>query len=235
MSEMTPAAQAAAEIVAGAAQLVEAPEQGEQPAPAQTETAPEAPALSFEADTQGIEDLLAPEDEAEEEEDDYQEPPQEPESYDQYDPGQLQARIKKLEKQNKFLEEQRVTQGRKQWKAEAEKRFPLADVDDIQATSRRAFLRKAAESHQRYQKKLEPILGRLDGIKQEATAAVKAEQRAATAKGWGPPTTGPQQPLVETAEQETSRQHALDRRNHRSVADMVKARFEHDPNFNEGI
>lgn len=232
MAELSPAAQAAAELVEGAARLVEAPE-GEQPAEQTPEAAPELPSL--EADLSGIEDLLdePPEDEVEFEE----EPPgEEPEGeYDYQDPDKLQARLKKLEKQNKWLEEQRVKQGQKNWKAEAAKRFPLADVDEINATSRRAFLKAAATQHQRYQKKLSPILSQIEALKGAAIETIREEERGRAENAWGRPTAGPQQPLVEAAEGTVRQQNALDRGRYGSVQEMVRARFSHDERFKGGV
>lgn len=230
-SEMTPAAQAAADLVAPAARLVEAPVEGEQPEPVVEEAPPELPSLQ--ADTTGIEDILEEQPEEEEE----PEPPADEDdtAYDQYDPDQLQAKLRKLEKQNKWLEEQRVTSGRKTWAAEAERRFPLADVDEIKATSRRGFLKAAAESHTRYEKKLKPILGQLDQLRSDVVSGAVEEGREQAAERWGKPTGGPQQPLTERAEAQSSQAQQLDRRRHSTVAEMVKARFQHDPNLKDGI
>jgi hypothetical protein len=227
--EMTPAAQAAAELVEGTARLVEAPE-GEQPAP-EVETEPEP--FNLDADVSGIEGLL--DDPLEEEEDDEEPPEEDDTAYDEYDPNQLQARLKKAEKQLKWSEEQRVTQGRKNWKAEAERRFPLADVDEITATSRRGFLKAADASHKRYKRKLTPILAQLKGAEKAEEEARRAEDREREAGQWGRPRGGPQQPLTEQAEAATSQERNLDRRNYGGVKEMVKARLKHDPNFQDGV
>lgn len=220
MAETSPAAQAAAELVAGAARLVEAPE-GEQPAP---ETAEETPGVpSFEADLSGIEDLLEapPEDEEDEEPPSFEEPDPE----DSYDPDQTQAKLRKLEKQLAWEREQRIKQGTKNWKAEAAKRFPLADVDEIQATSRRAFLRAAADQHQRYERKLKPILSQVEALKGEAIQTIREEERGRAANAWGRPTAGPQQPLTETAEQASEEQRINDPRNYGKFQDYMRAQF----------
>jgi hypothetical protein len=82
------AAEAAADLVAGAARLAEAPPEGEQPDP--EATAVELP--EFEADLTGIEDILeeAPDDD----EDEPAPPVAEEETYDEYDPDQLQKKLK---------------------------------------------------------------------------------------------------------------------------------------------
>jgi hypothetical protein len=232
MSEMTPAAQAAAELVAGAARLVEAPEEGEQAAPETTEETPELPSL--EADLSGIEEIL---DEAPEEEPEEEEPPPEEDdpAFDEYDPNQLQAQLKKLKKQNEWLNEQRIKNGLKSWKIEAAKRFQWADLDEIKATSKRSYMKQAFASHQRYAKKLAPIYAELEKVRNAAVDTVRGEVRAEAEQAWGRPTGGPQQPLTERAEAEGQRQHALDRRRYRSVQEMVSARFKHDPNMKDGV
>jgi hypothetical protein len=227
---MTPAAQAAAELMGEAARLVEAPDEGEQAAPED-----ETPDLSIlEADTTGIEDLLeAP---AEEEEDEEEPVAPDPEDEYQYeDPEKLQAKLRKLEKKLTWSEEQRVKQGVKNWRQEATRRFPLADVEEINATSRRAFLREAEAQHQRYAKKLKPLLGQLKQTETQEQAASLAQERAQEENDWGLPASGPPQPMVEQAEGVTQSQQALDRRRHGSVKDMVKARFQFDERFNKGI
>lgn len=230
MAEQSPAAQAAAELVAGAARLVEAPEQGEQPAPVAEET-PEIP--SFTADLSGIEDILdEPEDLADLEE---EEPPAETGEFDEYDPDRAQAEIKRLNKKLKWESEQRVKNGQKVWRAEAKRRFPLAAplVDRIEATSRRAFLREAAEYQQLLDTGLKPILSRLDAQSAQVEADARATAEANTASAWGRPTSGPAQPLVEEAR--TNQDQDLDRRRYGSPLEMVQARFRSDPRFKDGI
>ena len=237
MADMSPAAQAAADLVAGAARLVEAPPEGEQPTP-ETQETPAQPSL--EADLSGLDDIL---------EDDEEEPAEEPTAYpepdpeDAYvDPDELRKRLAQAEKRNKWLEEQNLVKTRKELKAEIEqrftltdpngKKFSLVDADEIanSVTSRRAGLKKAKAEHDKLSAKLAPFFGQ---VKQEQAAEQQAAREAeqqARADQWGQPSAGPQQPLIETAE-ETQAREQLDPRRHGSVRDMARARIFNDPRF----
>lgn len=206
----------------------EAPVQGEQP---DTPVVEPVEIPSFSADTEGIEDLLdAPDFE--------EEPPavvqqqQSEEEYQEYvDPAELQARLARAERELEYERKLRVDSNVKGWREEAARRFPLADVDEIQATSRRAMMKKAQEQHERYERKIQPVIEKLDALRSEVIQEAKAEGREQSAQAWGAPTSGPQVPTVAAAETDAK----LDRRQYKTVHEMVRARFNNDPRFTGGI
>lgn len=179
-------AQAAALIVDEDA----APVEGEQPAP-ETEETEEAP--SWQADTSGL-DFLEEDDDLPEDpapptfEDDDPEP--EPDEYEDPAAARLRKDLAKANKQLEWERGQRIQASRKNWTAEAERRFPLADVDSIQADSRRATLKAAAASQTKMEKKLGPILQKVDQLRGEVLTEARQEARAEAAEAWGSPRQG---------------------------------------------
>lgn len=217
------AAQAAADVVNDlVGDTAEAPfEEGEQPAVAEQTVEVEIP--SWEADTSGLDFL----DELEERLDEEPEPPsftvdeEEPDWNEDEQTTKLKREHAKLQKQLAWEREQRLKVSSKGWKEEAARRFPLADVDEIQADSRRAFLRKAHEQHARYERKLKPFTDTLEALKQQAVAEVKQEARAQAEAAWGKPTAAPQVHQVEQADEAAK----LDRRQYKSPYEMALARL----------
>ncbi len=196
----------------------------EQTASEQTEeAASETPEFSYEADTEGIEDLLAEPDpdEYELEDDDDPEPVvvQQTDEYADPEVARLQARLAKAEKQLKFQTDLRAKDNLKGWRAEAARRFPLADVDEIDASSRRAVLRKAEEQHTRYYKKVEPVLNQIEALKAQVLTEAKQEGREQAAAAYGRPTTAPQIAQVTTAEEQ------IDPRKFKTLHDLTLARI----------
>lgn len=196
----------------------------EQAAP---EPQPEVEIPSWEADTDGIEDILTEPDDDEPEfqlEDDQDDEPVLSQQDEYLDPevAKLRARLAKAEKQNRYLAELRARDNLKGWRAEAARRFPLADVDDIQATSRRAVLRQAQAQHERYTRKVEPLLKTLEELKQSVVAEAKQAAKEEAAQAWGQPTTAPQPQMVQAAEDTTK----LDRRNYKNPYELIKARIQ---------
>jgi hypothetical protein len=128
------------------------------------------------------EDLLTP---AAEEEDDES-------LVDEYeDENILRARLAKLEKQNQYLAQQAAGAKRDQWKAKYKEMYPLANVDEIEATSRRAFEKAAVKSHNANFRLLEPIIKQFNDARETLVGAATAEGRAAAAAAFGKPTAGP--------------------------------------------
>lgn len=180
-----------------------APEAAPAPAPeaaaAPAEPAQEAaPAPTFELNPELPEDLAAELAEAEiEDEVEREVAAYEPETDEWGNPVEVdQDAVReavKLRKRNEYLEKQLVQTKRGQWEAEAEKFFPLAKhaLPDIQATSRRSFLKAAKAEHDRILPHVQAYLGEakqvVDAEKQSATT----EARAAVAESWGKPLTGP--------------------------------------------
>lgn len=170
-----------------------APVEGEQTAP----VAPEPSVLpSWEADTTGIEELL---DDDEDEPELGDEPifdspapqPQAEEWDDDDEKRALKAQLAKATKQIEWERKQRAKQAEKEWRSEASRRFPFSDPDTINATSRRGFLRQAAEQHQRVAKKVKPVLDALEQTRSATIQEAKQEARVAAAQQWGVPTVGP--------------------------------------------
>lgn len=170
---------------------VVAPPVGEQAAPA-----PEPPALpSWDADTTGIEDLFDEDDDEPDgigDEPIFETPVQaENEWEDDDEKRALKSRLAKAERQIEWERKQRAKVAEKEWRAEAGRRFPLSDPDTINATSRRGFLRQAAEQHQRVEKKIKPVTDALEALRTETVQEAKQEARVEAAQQWGVPTAGP--------------------------------------------
>lgn len=226
---MSSAADAVAALAAEmAGDVAAAPEAVEQTAPVEAAPAPQAvevPELpSWEADTEGIEDLLdGPDDDLEDDDPEVDDEPVLAQSDEYEDPvvAKLKAKIAKQEKQLKYQQDLRVKDQEKAWRAEAARRFPLADVEEISAKSKRAFLRQAAQQHERVERKVQPIISALESLRGEVIQTAQGEARDQAKAAWGQPTAGPQAPMVEAAETEVS----LDRRRYKTVHDMVQARF----------
>lgn len=181
---------------------------------------PEYEFPSFAADTEGIEDLLEPEPEPEPEFTYQPEAEEEEPVWDDDDEKRkLKSELAKLQKKVAWESEQRVKVSEKNWREEASRRFPLADVAEINATSRRQMLAKAAEQHTRYAKKLEPFTEALELLKSQAVAEVKAEARVQAAEAWGRPTSGPSVPVVNNSEEDEK----LARGNYRTFQERTLA------------
>ncbi len=194
-------------------------------APEAEQTAPEEPVEtdipSYEADTEGIEDLLSePDDDLDIEDPDDPEPVLvQTDEYDDPEVTKLKAQLVKAQKQLNHQTQLRAQDNEKKWSAEAARRFPLADVDEIHATSRRSFLRKAQEQHDRYNRKLEPVLSKLDALRTEVIAEARAEGKETAQHSWGKPTVAPQVAQVESAEA------VIDPRKFKTLHDLTLARM----------
>jgi hypothetical protein len=69
--------------------------------------------------------------------------------------------------------------------------YPLANLDEIDATSRRAFEKAAVKSHNANFTLLEPIIKQFNDAREQLVGAATAEGRAAAAAAFGKPTAGP--------------------------------------------
>jgi len=185
----------------------QAPPEGQATEQTATEPPAEAPEIdipNWTADTTGL-DFLSEPDEPEDvfsEDEPEDEPEEEPNWDEDADTQKLRSQYKKLEKKLEWERQQRIKASRKQWEAEAARRFPLSDPSDIDADSRRAFMRKAYEQHTRVEKKVKPMLETLEKFRTEIVDEAKAEGRAAAAAAFGSPTTGPPVSAVLQAEHE---------------------------------
>lgn len=197
----------------------DAPQQQAQPEPEAEVQVP-----SYEANIDGIEDLLTePDVEDDDEPVGYTEDVSEDDFSTEDDP-RLLKRIRQLEKKNAWLEERAVNASIKNWRAEAAKRFPLAapEVENIEGKSRKEVLRKAQSMHDIAHKILAPHLKTLQEAQGQAQTMAREEAREYAKERWGTPSAGPPQPMIEHA-QSAAEEQALDRRNFRTLADRVGA------------
>jgi hypothetical protein len=103
---------------------------------------------------------------------------------------ELRKQLRAAEKRAEFLETQRLKNDKPRWQDEARKYFPHADIDKIDATSRRGFLKAAKAQHEAVADKVESaVAAKLSGFdaaaeREKIRAEVKAELEAA----WGSPT-----------------------------------------------
>lgn len=116
------------------------------------------------------------------------------------DTEELARELTKTRKRNKYLEEQTLIKARKEWRREGKKYFPYAELDTIEATSRRGFLKQAQTQHEQIKGRVESVLTE---ERKKLTAAQTAEQvaaREAAATSWGKPVTGgaPAMPPAQT-------------------------------------
>lgn len=199
-----------------------APVEGEQPAP---EAAPEPFALpSWDADTTGIEDLLDEEDDPPlDDEPIYQAPePASDEWDDDEEKRALKARLAKAERQIEWERNRAAKAAEKEWRAEAARRFPFSDPETIKATSRRGFLRDAAEQHQRVAKKIQPVLDALEATRTETVQEAKLQARVEAAQQWGRPTAGPSAAHVASVQSE---EKEIKREDFKSFHEYAKAKL----------
>lgn len=135
-------------------------------------------------------------------------------------PRDVLARLVAAEKKSAHLEKLRVNEARKNWSEEAEKVFPFSQpfLDQIEATSRRGFIRTAKQIHDRMaplveEKVLKPARDAIEAEKSRNKEEAKAEVRDA----WG-------QPIIENEEKPVPRQvEQQDRRRRRGeLSDVIR-------------
>lgn len=129
----------------------------------------------------------------------------EPEYDDEYEDDATRELRKKLavaEKKAAFLEQQRLNTEKPRWKAEAEKYFPYADLDGIDATSRRGFLKAAKAEHERVAATVEKAVAAKLGIFDPDTERekIRAEEKKRLEEAWGTPTVNTTQAPAEAKE-----------------------------------
>lgn len=107
------------------------------------------------------------------------------------DEDQLRARLARAEKQAKHYEKQAVEAKQGQWRKKYKEMYPLANVDEINATSRRSFEKAAISSHNANYKLLEPMLTQLQEAAAKLKTSVTAEARTEAAAAFGKPVAGP--------------------------------------------
>lgn len=127
------------------------------------------------------------------------------EQYSEYEDEQTVELRKKLvaaEKKAAFLEQQRLKTEQPRWKQEAEKYFPYADLDSIDATSRRGFLRAAKAEHESVAAKVEKAVAAKLGVfdPEAEREKIRAEEKARLEEAWGSPTVNTAQAPTEARE-----------------------------------
>jgi uncharacterized protein YukE len=165
----------------------------EQTASTQQTEAPEAPEIPALPDYQPVDlDELDLDDDEEETvtssvtvtEDD-------PDEYADPETQKLRAQLRQAQKALDNERSQRVASNTAKWRQKYKEMYPLADIDSIEATSRRSFERAAAESHNKSYRILEPQLKALQAARDKILAETRAEAKSDAAIAYGKPVTGP--------------------------------------------
>lgn len=187
----------------GAPPVVEAPEAVAVPASSPVvedtvevaEEVTEAP--SFEYDPEVPEDILAELNEAEIDDEVEREiatrPAAEENEYGYVeDEDAVRERIR-LAKRNEYLERELAKTKSTSWKDEALKYFPLAKykLDDINATSRRSFLKQAKAAHETILPHVQEALADAKQFVDAEKVAAYAQAKTAAAEAFGKPLSGP--------------------------------------------
>lgn len=113
------------------------------------------------------------------------------ETYVDDETRRLRAELAKAQKALENERKQRVESNVGRWREKYKQMYPLADVDEIKATSRREFERQAALSHNKAYKVLEPQLKLLREAREKILEEARLEGKADAAAAYGKPTTGP--------------------------------------------
>lgn len=99
----------------------------------------------------------------------------------------LLARALAAEKRAEHYEKLRLNEAKKNWSEEAKKFFPLAEpfLNDIQATSRKGFLREAKARHEAVLPLVKPLLERKEAETKAEREKVREEEKQAAKERWG--------------------------------------------------
>lgn len=102
-------------------------------------------------------------------------------------PREVLARMLAAEKRADHLEKLRVTEARKNWEEEAEKVFPLAKpfLTEINATSKRGYMRTARDLHERSLPMWEAQVAKARTAQAAAKTAAEEEGKEEAKKKWG--------------------------------------------------
>lgn len=181
------AVNAARKLLVEAAEAEEATPSGEDEGEQEAE-APETfefPSFQVTLPEELDEDLSVEDDSTpvEEEEDEYNE-------YESEAEKELRRKLKQVEKERDHYRAIREKNDRKQWEKEASEYFTLATplFGEIQATSKRAFMRQAKAIHEKLdpmvqEKVIKPAQAALEAEREK----IRAEERERAAKAWGRP------------------------------------------------
>lgn len=135
-------------------------------------------------------------------------------------PREMLQRMLKAEKKAAHLEKLRVNEAKKNWGEEAEKFFPFSQpfLDQIEATSKRGFLRTAKQIHDRMaplvdEKVLKPAREAIAAEKLKTKDEAKAEVRDA----WG-------QPIIDNEDKPVPRvvEQQQNRRRRGELSDVIR-------------
>lgn len=202
------------------------------PAPTPVAEAPAAPVQETEpaqpvAEDEMPEDIKAlldgPDFEAEDEP--VAQAPPEPEydddndEYEDPEVAKLRKRLAAEQKKTAWLESQRLERERKSWEKEAVKYLPHSKpfLGNINATSKRAFLREARDYH-------EAVKAHIAKHGQADVEAAKAQAKAEAEAAWGKATTGPGTAPLDVNQAQAEWEEARARRD---PLGMLKARGFH--------
>lgn len=112
------------------------------------------------------------------------------EQYGEDNDNELLKRLAAAEKRAKHLESLRVKEAKKNWAEDAKKFFPLAEpfLDEINATSKRGFLRTARQLHDRMKPLIEEkVLAPARAAREAELAAAREEAKGKARDAWGTP------------------------------------------------
>jgi len=105
--------------------------------------------------------------------------------------ARLKAELAKAQKKAEFADKQRLEASKPKWMKEAEKFFPLSSPGEIEASSRKEFLRKAQEQHEALKPAAVKLKADMDAMLAAERAKIEAEVRAQAEAAWGRPLSGP--------------------------------------------
>jgi hypothetical protein len=119
------------------------------------------------------------------------------ESWEELDQEVLEERKKRIaaEKKAAYYENLRVKSEQRRWASEAKQYFPLCgsalDAGQINAKSRKEFLRQAKSAHERVLPYIKEAIALRDSTLDAERAKVREETREEFIRAWGRATTGP--------------------------------------------
>lgn len=136
----------------------------------------------------------------------------------------LKKELAKAKKREAHLVEQNIKTGTPGWKADAEKYFPLSasSLDDIQATSKRDFLRQAKARHESILPMYESMKVVFADREKKREETVRSEIRAELETAWGTPTSIPSE-LPDPPSDARDKIQTV--RRHKSLAETIKLRL----------
>lgn len=141
----------------------------------------------------------------------------------------LRRELAKERRRREHAEQLRARDNSAKWAKEAAMRFPYANLNGIDATSKRAYLRAAALSHNSNYAALRPLIESLSAARARLASEASVDARAAAAEAWGKPTTGPGVAPLEAGEAQAKLNEA---RRTGSLTNSIKALLDADVRFN---